>query len=385
MNRYSMGNVSKEIVFLINTLGEGGAQRAMTTLVKQFIKEGKKVTILSLAKNNFYTLPSEVNVVYFTNHSKDSMLLIPYYAWKLKHYLQKHAISQVQSYLFRSNYVNLLSKCLGAKHRAYVANRSVVSRFFNEGFSGKVNIFLLKWLYPKADLVIHQSERMKLDFHQHFKMNNPEKVIYNAFDVENILLQANEPIDLFTFDPDKRYLVTVGRLIKLKRFQDVIYAMNRLPSDVELLLLGEGKEKASLEALAQELGLRKRVHFLGQVSNPFPYIKHSDIFISSSSIEGFPNVLVEAMLCKTTVISSDCVSGPREILAPSTDSAKICLKGFEKTPYGVLYTVGSIESLMLSISELLENSHLRLKYSEQAFDRAKSFSISHCVDDYIKL
>lgn len=385
MRRFFMSKQPLEVTFLINSLGEGGAQRAMATLAKQFVKERTEVTILSLAKNDFYELPSEVKVVYFSNRVKDSMFLIPYYAWKLKRYVKKHRVSQVQSYLFRANYVNLFSQLLGATHRIQVANRSVVSRFFNEGLSGKINIFLLKWLYPKADLMIHQSERMKLDFHTHFNINRPEEVIYNSFDVDAIVSQSNQEVDEFIFDSNKRYLVTVGRLIALKRFQDVIRAMESLPLDVELLLLGDGKEQASLESLAKELGLEKRVHFLGQVKNPFAYIKRCDIFISSSSVEGFPNVLVEAMLCKTVVISSDCVSGPREIMAPSTDSAKQLSEGIELTDYGLLYPVGSVESLSCAIQQLLEERALTTRYREQAFKRAEMFSVENSILKYKKL
>jgi len=385
MKRFFMITQHKKVTFLINSLGEGGAQRAMATLAKEFVKEGIEVTILSLAKNDFYELPSEVKVVYFTNSVKDSMFLIPYYAWKLKRYVHQHHIPQVQSYLFRANYVNLFSQLLGAKHHIQIANRSVVSRFFKEGLSGKINIFLLQWLYPKADLMIHQSERMKLDFHTHFTINPPEQVIYNSFDVKAIVSQAHQEVDGFVFNSSKRYLITVGRLIALKRFQDVICALKSLPLDVELLLLGDGQEQDLLISLVKELGLEKRVHFLGQVNNPFAYIKRCDIFISSSSVEGFPNVLIEAMLCQTVVISSDCISGPREIMAPSTDSSKQLLEGIELTDYGLLYPVGSVESLSCAIQQLLKERVLTTRYREQAFKRAEMFSVENSISKYKKL
>lgn len=381
MRRFFMDKHHFEVTFMINSLGEGGAQRAMVTLANQLIKKGNRVTILSLAKNNFYPLPPEVKVVYFTDKVKDSTLLIPYYAWKLKRYVQKHHISTVQSYLFRANYVNLFSQLLGAKHCIQVANRSVVSRFFNEGIPGKINLFLLKWLYPKADLIIHQSERMKLDFHTHFEMENPERVIYNTFDIETILSQSQKEVKGFTFNPNRRYLVTVGRLIALKRFQDLLYSMEKLPVDVELLMLGDGPEKKALEALAKELSLEKRVHFLGQVQNPFSYIKRCDIFISSSSVEGFPNVLVEAMICKTAVVSSDCVSGPREIMAPLTQHDKQLSEGIELTSCGVLYPVGSVKSLYDAIQHLLEDKKRRKFYIQEAFERAQYFSVENMIVD----
>jgi len=377
-----MSNHHSDITLLINSLGEGGAQRVVVTLAKQFVKEGKKVTLLSLAKNDLYDLPPEVKRVYFTNKSRDSMLLIPYYAWKLRKYVKFTKTSVVQSYLFRANYVNILSKILGSKHLVQVSNRSVVSRFLSEGVSGKINLLLIKLLYGKADLIMYVSQRMKQDLHEHFNIRKDEVVIYNPYDIDRILSDAEKQVNNFTFKKEKRYLVTVGRLISLKRFQDVIEVMQELPNDVELILLGDGNEKEKLNTLSVEYGLEERVHFMGQVKNPYQYISRSDIFVSSSEVEGFPNVLLESMICKTPIVSSDCVSGPREILAPSTDSSKQLKKGLEKAEYGLLYAVGDVSALRDSIKLLLEEANIKELYTSKAFDRAKHFSVEKIAQEY---
>lgn len=380
-----MGNQDIEITFLINSLGEGGAQRIVVTLAKQFAQEGKKVRILSLATNDLHQLPAEVECVYFSKHVKDSMFLIPYYAWKLKHYVHANNINLVQSHIFRASFVNLFSKVLGSQHQVQVVNHSVVSRFENEGISGKINLLFIRLLYEKADLIVHISKRMKLAFHEYFSMNKEEVVIYNPHHAKLIVKQAQSKPKDFTFDKKKRYLISVGRLIELKRFEDVILALKALPSDVELLLLGEGKERASLEKLVQAHRLGSQVHFLGQVNNPFSYLQCSDLFILSSSVEGFPNVLVEAMLCKTAVVSSDCTSGPRELLAPSTKITQQLSKGVEKAEYGYLYAVGDVASLTQSIQELLEDKEQRECYVEKAFQRANSFSVENISLEYEKI
>jgi len=377
-----MSNHHSDITLLINSLGEGGAQRVVVTLAKEFIKEGKTVTLLSLAKNDLYDLPPEVKRVYFTNKSRDSMLLIPYYAWKLRKYVKFTKTSVVQSYLFRANYVNILSKILGSKHLVQVSNRSVVSRFLSEGVSGKINLLLIKLLYGKADLIMYVSQRMKQDLHEHFNIRKDEVVIYNPYDIDRILSDAEKQVNNFTFKKEKRYLVTVGRLISLKRFQDVIEVMQELPNDVELILLGDGNEKEKLNTLSVEYGLEERVHFMGQVKNPYQYISRSDIFVSSSEVEGFPNVLLESMICKIPIVSSDCVSGPREILAPSTDSSKQLKKGLEKAEYGLLYAVGDVNALRDSIKFLLEEKELKEHYINKAFKRAELFSVEKIAQQY---
>jgi len=375
------------IVFLINSLCEGGAERAMLTLSKRFVKEGHSVTILALTKNNFYKIPKGVEMVYLSKMDDSlsglkKMFYMPYHAWKVKQYVKKHNVALVQSYLFRANFVNLISSILGSKQVIQVVNRSVVSRFFDEGLSGKINLFFIRYLYPKADMVIHISKQMKDDFNRHFFKRKNEKVIYNPYDIESVLLQSNEPIDDFIFESHKRYLITVGRLIPLKRFQDVLEAMSRLDSDIELILLGDGVEQNALEERAKELSLKKRIHFLGQVENPFKYIKKSDVFISSSSVEGFPNVLLESMLCETIVISSDCLSGPREILAPNSKSSTRLSKGMELSEFGILYAVGDTIALVEALRKVLSDTALLYQYQERAFSRAKDFSVESIASKY---
>lgn len=368
-----------KITFLINSLTKGGAERVLLTLAERFLIEGYRVTIISLTKNNMYPIPDGLDMVYLSRMTDSrkliNMIVMPYHAWKLKKYISINRISLVQSHLFRANYVNVLSKVFGSKHIVQVANRSVASRYLSSGANGKVNLFLMRYLYPKADKIICVSYKMLEDLDNLFSFTNKKVVIYNPYDIKKIISSANEKVIEFNFHDEYKYIIAIGRLIPLKRYHEIINVLAKLDRNIELILLGDGEEKNSLKALAQELLVSDRVHFLGRVENPFKFIKRSDLFICASETEGFPNVLVEAMICKTAVISTDCNSGPREILAPKTDVKYQLQDGLEKAEYGVLYPVGDSDRLEEAITLLLNNAELRKYYEKTAYERSQDFSV----------
>ncbi|MFW5953611.1 MAG: glycosyltransferase, partial [Candidatus Natronoplasma sp.] len=113
--------------------------------------------------------------------------------------------------------------------------------------------------------------------------------------------------------------ITVGSLTEQKAQWYLIrcfYKLSQNEENTKLIILGEGPLKEELERLAKDMGLEDRVIFLGEVENVFPYLRKADCFVFTSLFEGFPNVLVEALSQDLPIISTDCISGPREILCP---------------------------------------------------------------------
>jgi glycosyltransferase involved in cell wall biosynthesis len=110
-------------------------------------------------------------------------------------------------------------------------------------------------------------------------------------------------------------LISVGRLSRVKDHACLLRAFALLPGKGDrLLILGEGKQRRELEALAKQLGVADRVDFPGHASNPFAHVARADLFVLSSRFEGFGNALLEALIVGTPAVSTDCPSGPREIL-----------------------------------------------------------------------
>ncbi|WP_250148063.1 glycosyltransferase [Halomonas jincaotanensis] len=144
----------------------------------------------------------------------------------------------------------------------------------------------------------------------HFQPASLE-VIVNPCPVESIRRQMREPEpDL----PDGPYIVNVARMVPAKDHALLLRAYARSGITLPLVLVGDGRERGPLEALAGELGIAERVLFAGQRANPYPWLHHARLFVLSSRFEGMGIVLFEALACGTPVLSVDCPGGIREIL-----------------------------------------------------------------------
>jgi len=328
-----------KIAFLINSLSGGGAEKVLALLINEFRKNNVDFKVICIEQNISYDIKRDIDICFLTSSNGKSnglikLLQIPFLAWKLKKYIEQNKLEIVQSHLYRANYINVLAKIFGSNHTVQIVNHGIASLYKSKGLLGKINIILIKKLYPKAALLITVSKGMMLDLKQLIKSRNNEKVINNPYDINEIQKKRKEQVEDFDFDKNKIYIVSVGRLINLKRNRDIIIALQKFSENVELILIGDGEEKENLQKLVKRLKLRHRVHFLGRKQNPFKYMSRCDIFVNCSESEGFPNVLIEALACELPIISSDCLSGPREILAPKTNITFQLKKGIEEAEFG---------------------------------------------------
>lgn len=382
----------KRVVLLVNAMSAGGAERVVSILLRELVARCYSVTLICLERIYFYEIPEEVNVVELSQSDGKlngilKLLQLVYLAYRLKRYSDQHSLEVIQSHLFRANYVNLLSKVFGAKHSVQVVNAGVLSGYLNGGLQGRVNLKLAKFLYPYADCIINKALAMSRDMREFIPFPNAhEKIIYNPLDIDNIQSMATQAAEDFQFRPDRKYLCNVGRFETFKRQDVIIRAIPLLSEEFELILIGDGVNRDHCVKLADSLGISERVHFLGKRDNPYMYMAKSDIFIlSSDDGEGFPNVLVEAMICNTPVISTDCLSGPREILAPESSIEKRIRDEIEVAECGVLVPVNNPELMVEAIGTVISDNSLRRGFQACAQQRAMSFSKNIIVDQYQKL
>ncbi|CAA6821662.1 MAG: Unknown protein [uncultured Sulfurovum sp.] len=377
----------KKVTLFINSLTSGGAERVLSVLANELVEQGIEVNLLCIEKDNAYVLPKEVHITYLSKLTKDDsglkkLLYLPYLALKLKKYVEEHQTDLIQSHIYRANFTNILAKLFGSKHKVQVVEVTSINNLKDGSFSKKINFRLIQVLYTKADLIVFKAERMKEEFLKTIPNIKNFTVINNPYDIKKIQTLSNEPINDFTFDKEKQYIVTVGRLSSEKRHITLIKALEKLDKNIELILIGEGNEEGKLKKYTYSNRLGQRIHFLGKKENPFKYIQHADLFVLASEGEGFPNVIVEAMICSTPVISTDCISGPREILAPDTEVNFQLKSGIELAENGILYPVDSQDDLISAISTLLNNQEIQQKYIDNGLIKTKEYTLNKIIQKY---
>jgi glycosyltransferase involved in cell wall biosynthesis len=163
-------------------------------------------------------------------------------------------------------------------------------------------------------------------------------------------------------------ILSVGRLTSQKDFCTLIkaFAKVRQTNPSRLLILGDGEDRSALETLVDQLGLREDVSLPGFVANPYPYMTRADVFVLSSRWEGLPGVLIEALYCGAPLVSTDCPSGPREILADGK--------------YGKLVPVGNMDRLAQAIEATLNSKKVCVPQESWA-----RFTLEVVVDQYLSV
>jgi glycosyltransferase involved in cell wall biosynthesis len=198
-------------------------------------------------------------------------------------------------------------------------------------------------IYPKADILVGISQGVCNGLHELLgNLAPPIRCIYNPIDLAGIRARSREePTHPWFRERRGRLLVSVGRLSRMKDQETILRALALLPEDVRLVIFGEGKQRPRLETMAQKLGLGGRVDLPGYISNPFSHVARADLFVLSSRFEGFCNALLEALVVGTPAVSTDCPSGPREIL----DGGR----------YGRLVPIGKPQLLAEAILQTLDD------------------------------
>jgi glycosyltransferase involved in cell wall biosynthesis len=230
---------------------------------------------------------------------------------------------------------------------------------------------MVRRFYPWADAVVAVSDGVAADTAEVARIpRDAIRTIYNPADVDDIARQARLPVDHPWLQPGGPPLILgVGRLAAQKDFPTLLRAFARLRQgrDARLVILGEGRQRPALEALVAQLGLAECVDLPGYEGNPFRFMARAALFVLSSRYEGLPGALIQALACGCPVVSTDCPSGPHEIL--------------EGGDYGPLVPVGDD----MAMAEGMERVLASPPDPDRQRRRAECFSVDACADQYLDL
>lgn len=358
----------KKIVFVLNDLACGGAQRVVLNLLENLNKNKFKVNLFLLYEKGAFhgQIPKEC-LVYFpknTNRTVGKVVL-------LKHLVEfsKGADLIIGALELMPTYMAICASrickcpCIGWVH----TNLEVFLFMKKSRLKSIVHRFLIKIFYNKLDGVITVSDGAKESLKKYIKERNWSKikVLKNPICIENIIRKSDSSVEFF---PDGSNIITVGRLDKGKNIQMIIKAHASLINEGiknHLVILGEGEEKKCLNDLINKLNVEKSVLFLGFKENPYPYMKKANVFVMTSLYEGLPTVLIEALALGIPIVSLDCPSGPGEILSNGE--------------YGILLKTNEPRKVAEGIKRILYDKKLSENLSRKGKIRAEDFNITNVV------
>ncbi|VAX77138.1 Glycosyltransferase group 1 family protein [Serratia symbiotica] len=310
------------ILVVIDGLHGGGAEKVVLTLCEGMQAAGHDVRLVLLTAVCTYPIPQGIRYEVVADNSHTP--------WRKLTELSRRAAALDQvianmernngafdlafSHLHKTDRIVRRSQILGSD-RLWFCIHGILSTSYL-GHRAGLGCYLKKHkiasVYQRKN-VVAVSVAVSEDLHKQFRMR-PHRlvVINNPFDIVAIQEQAAEPCELAFQD----YLVHVGRFHRHKRHDRLLKAYVQSGIQVPLVLIGSGST-ANIDAvkrLAEALGISQRVRLLGFQSNPYKFMRHASLLVLSSDSEGFGNVLVEALLCNTPVVSTRCPGGVTEIL-----------------------------------------------------------------------
>ena len=353
----------EKIAFLIPTLRGGGAERVVSRLSMHLCQSVPTVVITWDSACRAYEfggqvvdacLPAEKSLIakFVRQHQRKR---------KIAELCAQLNVTRVISFMESASIPLLRAKeLLGTNIHISVAMRIAPS------FFGPLQRWQIQQLYPLADLIIVQTAAGRSELVNNWGFSAARcRVIPNPLDVDFLA----PPPSHSTRIPG--LVVAVGRLAPQKRFGDLISAFSRLPRHLatQLVIVGSGSELSALSKCAQVNQVQDRVCFLGETADVMHWLDRCSLFVLSSAFEGFPNALAEAMARGCAVVSTNCETGPSEMI--------------EHDASGLLVPVGEIGTLASAMFRVLDSQVLALQLGAAARQRAEGWSLEKIAPMWI--
>ncbi len=396
--------MARRIAVFVPSLEGGGAERSMLSLARAMVAHGREVDLVVCRLKGAYvnSVPSGVRLVVLQAESllraRLSALLanrgwpgpvlravvLPgksapevEYTASLKDYLRERKPDVLLSAMTYTNLAAIWARnAVDPALPVAVSERIALSRHCENASSRRKWRWrylpaLVRQNYPSADAIIAVSSQVAEDLVAITGMPpGAVQTIYNPVVDDRLRLQAAEALSHPWFaDDEPPVLIGVGRLAEQKDFPTLVRAFARVRArrPVRLVILGEGRQRDRLQELAVQLGVQEDLDMPGFVDNPFQYMSRAAVLVQSSTYEGLPGVLIQALACACPVVSTNCPGGAAEIL----DNGR----------YGALVPVGDEQALASAIGETLDDPPDR----GLLLERAEQFAVDTATQSYLKV
>ncbi|HUK09107.1 MAG TPA: glycosyltransferase family 4 protein [Stellaceae bacterium] len=337
------------IISVIHGLWGGGAERALCTLAGGWAEAGHEVTILTFEHvgGPSYALHPAVQVrclglAKVSRHLPEALSQNYRRLRVLRRAIRESDPAIVVSFMERTNVLTLLAtRGLG---RAVVVSEQTDPLLYD---IGRLWAWVRRVCYPFADVLVCPTARTLARFQAMTRVRGV--VIPNPIVIPSRAGQTSEK------NSERRTLIAMGRLVHQKGFDLLLEAFARIAlrhPDWSLTIIGKGPLQRKLQEQSAALDLGARVHFVGELTDPFPMLRAADLFVLSSRFEGFGMALAEAMACGLPVVSFDCPEGPRDIIHDGVD--------------GILVPTEDINALATALGRLMNDPRERARLGTEA-------------------
>jgi glycosyltransferase involved in cell wall biosynthesis len=351
------------VVLVISSLGPGGAERVMSLLAGELVARGHEVRLVTLAQavDDFFALDPRVHRLSLDLSGQSARIQEAVCAnfrriRALRRAVKTAAPDVVLSFMTSTNVLVLLA-CIGLPVRVVVSERVDPARHREARFWAGLRFVA----YHRADAIVVQTEATAKWYRRRLG-KHPGVIV-----IPNPVAAAGEPRQ-HGMDVPKPFVLAAGRLVHQKGFDVLIRAFAAMARECEplrLAIAGDGPEARALRGLVAELQLEDRVLFLGQVKELGSLMRQAEAFILSSRYEGFPNVLLEALASELPVVSTDCPSGPREILRDGE--------------FGLLVPCEDPAALAAAVRRVVTDTELRRRLSRLGQRAIADYELSRVV------
>lgn len=315
--------MKKKILFVAPNLKAGGAEKVLTKIINNFNLEEYIVKLVLLKKEGslLSSLNKEIEV---TDLNIERSISSPIKLYKI---IKKEKPDLIFSIIGQINLILAFLKVMHFKKTAFIGRENVVYSewLYKEKSIKKIILnYAYKLLLKKLDVVIVQSEFMKKQVVEYFKVSDKKiRVLKNPLEHEKIRKLEDEPITDPFWDNRKINLLAVGRIEKVKNYEEMIDIFSILPENFHLNILGEGHEKTNVQLYIDKMGMNDKVSLYGFIENPYKFMKKSFGILLTSTRESLPNVILEANACGTYAFTYNSPGGIPEIVCSNNSNGII--------------------------------------------------------------